>query len=282
MPLQASGKIKLSEIASQFGGSGPHKLSEYYRGGSNVDDTSVNADIAASGRNKIKNYYSTGNPRLTKIQDFAVSNAARSNVFPNAISTDATELGPNTRLVIMFAGQQTAYAHFTPTVSVSGKTTAQMGSSGARRDGDGQRAIVFGINLGNESSVTINMDLNTSSDLRGTCPVQVWQVDNVSNFTSGSNRNVISRGPTAANPNFTSSDPCFTPGATFCAMHGEPSSGGSGTVRGSIPQLDTQSNGSTNTNNGAVGVDYLTTTQAITYEIYAVSACCCVAANIKF
>lgn len=280
MPLQASGRIKLSEIATQFGGSGPHKLSEYYRGGSNVDDTSVNASIAASGTNKIKNYYSTGNPRLTKIQDFAVSNAAMSDVFPNAISTDATELGPNTRLVIMFAGEQTAHAHFIPTASVSGKTTAQMGSSGARRDGDGQRAIVFGINLGNESSVTIDMNLNTSSNLRGTCPVQVWQVDNVSNFTSGSNRNVISRGPTAANPNFTSSDPCFIPGATFCAMHGE-ASGSSGTVQANIPQLDIQSNTS-NTQDGAVGVDYLTTTQAITYEIYANSATCCVAANIKF
>ena len=281
MPLPASGRIKLSEIATQFGGSGPHKLSEYYRGGSNVDDTSVNAGIPTSGTNKIKNYYSTGNPRLTKIAGFDVTNALKDNVFPNPISTDSTDLGSNTRLIVMFAGQQTAHSHFIPTLSVSGKTTVNIGSSGARRDGDAQRAVVFAVNLGNESSVTLNLDLNTTSDLRGQSPVQVWQGDNVSDITGGTHKNVITRGPTEANPNFTASDPCFVPGATFCAMHGEPS-GSSGTVLGSIPQLDIQTNGSTNTNNGALGVDYLTTTQAITYQIYSNSCTCCVAANIEF
>jgi hypothetical protein len=281
MALQASGRIKLSEIATQFGGSSPHKLSEYYRGGSQVDDTTINANIAASGKQKIQNYYSTGNPRLTKLQDFMVANADRGNVFPNAISTDSTELGSSTRLVVMFAGEQDTNSHFNPTLSVDGKTTVTMGTAGCRRANDGQRAIVFGVNLGNESSVTLNLNLNTSANIRGDCPVQLWQVDNVSNFTSGSNRNVITRGPLGANPNFTVSDPCFTPGATFCAMHGQ-ASGSSGTVLGSIPQLDSQSNGSSNTNDGAVGVDLLTTTQAITYQIYPNSVAACVAANIKF
>jgi len=53
MPLQASGRIKLSEIATQFGGSGSHKLSEYYRGGANVEDTNINGNIPASGTNKL-------------------------------------------------------------------------------------------------------------------------------------------------------------------------------------------------------------------------------------
>ena len=33
MALQSSGQIKLSEIATEFGGSAPHSLSEYYGNG---------------------------------------------------------------------------------------------------------------------------------------------------------------------------------------------------------------------------------------------------------
>ena len=39
MGLQTSGSISLSELASEFGGSAPHSLSEYYRGGANVPTT---------------------------------------------------------------------------------------------------------------------------------------------------------------------------------------------------------------------------------------------------
>ena len=36
MALQSSGQIKLSELATEFGGSAPHSMSEYYAGGTNV------------------------------------------------------------------------------------------------------------------------------------------------------------------------------------------------------------------------------------------------------
>ena len=39
MALQTSGSISFSEIAAEFGGTAPHSISEYYRGGDNVDDT---------------------------------------------------------------------------------------------------------------------------------------------------------------------------------------------------------------------------------------------------
>ena len=46
MALQTSGSISLSELASEFGGSAPHSLSEYYRGGANVPET-VTTGVAA-------------------------------------------------------------------------------------------------------------------------------------------------------------------------------------------------------------------------------------------
>ena len=39
MGLQTSGSISISELVSEFGGSAPHSLSEYYRGGANVPTT---------------------------------------------------------------------------------------------------------------------------------------------------------------------------------------------------------------------------------------------------
>lgn len=55
MGLQSSGAISLSQIAGEFGGSKPHSLSEYYRGGSNV--TSNNTGVPTSGAISFSNFY---------------------------------------------------------------------------------------------------------------------------------------------------------------------------------------------------------------------------------
>ncbi len=39
MPLQTTGAISLSDVQSEFGGSNPISMSEYYRGGANVPTT---------------------------------------------------------------------------------------------------------------------------------------------------------------------------------------------------------------------------------------------------
>ena len=39
MALQSSGAISFGNLASEFGGSTPHSLSEYYSGGANVPTT---------------------------------------------------------------------------------------------------------------------------------------------------------------------------------------------------------------------------------------------------
>ena len=48
MPLPSSGSLKLSEIATEFGGSLPHKLSEYY---------AATAGIPATPPLKISHFY---------------------------------------------------------------------------------------------------------------------------------------------------------------------------------------------------------------------------------
>ena len=55
MPLQASGAISLSQIQSEFGGSNPIALSEYYRNGSYVNSNA--SSIPTSGQIKFSDFY---------------------------------------------------------------------------------------------------------------------------------------------------------------------------------------------------------------------------------
>ena len=41
MALPSSGSISLNQIATEFGGSAPHSVSEYYRGGGRVPSTTT-------------------------------------------------------------------------------------------------------------------------------------------------------------------------------------------------------------------------------------------------
>jgi hypothetical protein len=62
MPIKQAGNITFTEIANEFGGTVPHSLSEYYRGGSRVPDTpssGVNNRIPTSGEIKISDFYGT-------------------------------------------------------------------------------------------------------------------------------------------------------------------------------------------------------------------------------
>jgi hypothetical protein len=59
MPLPSSGPISFSDIQSQFGGTNPISLSEYYRGGGFVTNTGVNNTIPTSGAISVNNFYNT-------------------------------------------------------------------------------------------------------------------------------------------------------------------------------------------------------------------------------
>ena len=59
MALPSSGTLTMADIAGEFGGSVPHSLSEYYRGGGLVLDTSLTASIPTSGLIKLSDFYGT-------------------------------------------------------------------------------------------------------------------------------------------------------------------------------------------------------------------------------
>ena len=57
MPLPASGPISLNDIQTEFGGSNPISISEYYRGGGLVPNVSQNNNIPTSGTISFNNFY---------------------------------------------------------------------------------------------------------------------------------------------------------------------------------------------------------------------------------
>jgi hypothetical protein len=57
MPLQNSGAISLSDVQTEFGGTNPVDIDEYYRGGGNVPDTAANSSIPTSGTIELDDFY---------------------------------------------------------------------------------------------------------------------------------------------------------------------------------------------------------------------------------
>lgn len=70
MALQGSGQIKLTELATEFGGTAPYSLKAYYRGGGRVPTNNTN--VPASGAIGLTNFYNAVN-RVTLSQTFATN-----------------------------------------------------------------------------------------------------------------------------------------------------------------------------------------------------------------
>jgi hypothetical protein len=61
MALPSSGVLTLNDIQTEFGGTNPIDLSEYYRGGGLVPDTAGNAGIPTSGVISVTDFYGSAN-----------------------------------------------------------------------------------------------------------------------------------------------------------------------------------------------------------------------------
>jgi len=59
--------ISIQTIVNEFGGTAPHSLNEYYRGGGLVPDTPTNAAIPTSGTIAIGNFYGSANRAIVNL-----------------------------------------------------------------------------------------------------------------------------------------------------------------------------------------------------------------------
>jgi hypothetical protein len=71
MAVTSSAPISITDLVTEFGGSAPHSLTEYYRGGSLVPNNSANQNVPTSGAISLTNFYgatdtqTTGNYTIT-------------------------------------------------------------------------------------------------------------------------------------------------------------------------------------------------------------------------
>ena len=57
MAVTSSAPISITDLVTEFGGSAPHSLTEYYRGGSLVPNVTANNSVPASGAISLTNFF---------------------------------------------------------------------------------------------------------------------------------------------------------------------------------------------------------------------------------
>jgi len=80
MAVKSSGIISIQDIVDEFGGTGSHGLSEYYRGGSFVPNVDENSNVPTSGAISLDDFYGAVNIFELRIR----SNTADLNVIEEA------------------------------------------------------------------------------------------------------------------------------------------------------------------------------------------------------
>ena len=61
MTIVSSGTISINSLVGEYGGSAPHAMNEYYRGGSLVSDHSNNSNVPTSGTIDLQDFYGANN-----------------------------------------------------------------------------------------------------------------------------------------------------------------------------------------------------------------------------
>jgi len=147
MALQGSGAISISEIASEFGGSAPHSMSEYYGGGDNVP-AGANPNVATSGAIGMKSFYNGVAATVLNI----TSNVNNYDIGAQAIAAGGDKSTPviltiNAGVTVGSTSNSTA-AMFTGTGWSSG-TTINITNNGSIVGATGANVTVAGAAGGN-------------------------------------------------------------------------------------------------------------------------------------
>lgn len=153
MALQSSGAISLNDIATEFGGSTPHSLNEYYRNGGLV--TSNNTNVPTSGTIDFADFYGAVKQVVVTISssdtNVSVSSLFGSNFTTNIpkllIINSGVELGAtntnNSALSVASGMSGTLTIQNAGTISGAGGAG---GSGGGGNGGNGETALFVGSN----------------------------------------------------------------------------------------------------------------------------------------
>jgi hypothetical protein len=85
MAVPAGPTINFTNIVNEFGGTAPHSISEYYRGGPLVPNVPANSAIPTSGQISLSNFYNAQTlfllqPQVVLLQHLEISKFIHSQV----------------------------------------------------------------------------------------------------------------------------------------------------------------------------------------------------------
>ena len=94
--------LAVTDIVTEFGGTAPHGLSEYYRGGGNVPDSATNSAIPTSGQIALGNFYGSAN--VVNVNLTISSNTNNYDVYTQASANPAYVAGASNVTVTVNPG----------------------------------------------------------------------------------------------------------------------------------------------------------------------------------
>ena len=161
MPLQNSGAISLSQIASEFNDSQPHSLNEFYAGGSAGVTSGGAPNVPSSGEISLDDFYGAANQVTVTLSNSTNQNAAslfgssysssipKVLIIPSGVEVGATSLS-NYALTVPSGMGGTLNIQNAGTISGAGGDGSSSGNGG---DG-GEVKIIGGEGRGTSSGDT--------------------------------------------------------------------------------------------------------------------------------
>lgn len=121
MPLQSSGQISLNDVQTEFGGTNPINIDEYYRGGSLVPNTPTNSNIPTSGTIAMDDFYggTAGGPASYNV---SVNNTSINEGNATTVTVTTANVPNGTNLYYRVSGTVENYF-----VGVTSASSAQVG-----------------------------------------------------------------------------------------------------------------------------------------------------------
>lgn len=158
MALQSSGAISLANIQTEFGGSNPISLSEYYRGGGLVP-SSVTA-VPASGTIDFADFYGTSNVSPMSTTNFARINSSNDTSFITRTVTSGivfNNVSMNFRL-----RRQDNYVYYEVQNTASANTATWYNTSGTGSSMGTSYVTMGRFNLGGITAIKMNWSISSS------------------------------------------------------------------------------------------------------------------------
>jgi hypothetical protein len=169
MALPGSGALSLNDIQTEFGGSNPILITEYYRGGGLVPDIAANSSVPTSGQISLSNFYNATNADYIPAA-FDITTTSASGETP--VSADSNQIsitGINTSITLNFGTSNAAITHSGPGGSGFANVTVYV-------DGAAANNVTWNqVGAGSQSGLTRNMKVTVSNNANvvvgivGTC-----------------------------------------------------------------------------------------------------------------